>query len=152
MINIMATYPLSAAARLEIGEGNLTQAPVEAIVNAANEDLAHGGGIAAAIVKEGGWSIQEESDDWVRKHGPVTHGEPAYTKAGKLPFRYVIHAVGPRWGSGDEDAKLASAIRGSLVRAEELGLHSIAFPAIAMGIFGFPKQRAAQINFATLKS
>ena len=145
----IAEYSLSPTTRLEIAEGDLTQEPVDAIVNAANRHLAHGGGIAGAILRSGGQSIQDESDEWVRQHGLVSHDRPAYTSAGKLPARYVIHAVGPRWGEGDEDRKLAEAISGSLKCAETLGLHSIALPAISTGIFGFPIQRAAKIFFET---
>ncbi len=138
MSSMIATYSLSPTTRLEIAQGDLTQEMVDAIVNAANRNLAHHGGVAAAIVQKGGWSIQQESDAWIKQHGPVTNAEPAYTHSGKLPSRYVIHAVGPVWGEGDEDARLASAIRGSLQRAEELGC-PLAFPAISTGIFGFPK-------------
>lgn len=162
MITIHTIYSLSPKTRLEIAQGDLTQAKVDAIVNAANERLAHGGGVAAAIVQAGGWSIQKESSEWVHQHGPVTHAKPAYTGGGKLPARYVIHAVGPTWSEEEEgastaiasaaDEKLASAVRGSLLRAEELGCHSIAFPAIAIGIFGFPRQRAAGIFFETFKT
>ncbi|RPJ52035.1 MAG: macro domain-containing protein, partial [Chloroflexi bacterium] len=98
MSSIHKTYALSPTTRLEIAQGNLTQELVDAIVNAANKHLAHGGGVAAAIAEAGGPSIQQESEAWVRKHGPVTNAEPAYTHAGKLPARYVIHAVGPVWG------------------------------------------------------
>ena len=127
------------------------QEAVDAIVNAANAQLQHGGGVAGAIARRGGPSIQAESNAWVREHGPVSHSEPAYTRAGSLPSRYVIHAVGPVWGSGDEDAKLAAAIRGSLSRAEQLELKSIALPAISTGIFGFPVARAASIFLTTLQ-
>lgn len=151
MSHTRATYALSPATRLEIAQGDLTREPVDAIVNAANAQLAHGGGVAAAIVRAGGWSIQQESTDWVRQHGPVTNGEPAYTGAGKLPARYVIHAVGPVWGEGNEDAKMDAALQGSLARADALGLKSVAFPAISTGIFGFPKQRAAEIFFQSFK-
>lgn len=147
MNKLLVTYPLTPTTRLEICQGNLTQEAVDAIVNAANRHLEHGGGIAAAISREGGPVINHESQEWVRKNGPVSHASPAYTHGGDLPARYVIHAVGPVWGSGDEDRKLADAIRGSLARAEELGLRSIAFPAISTGIFGFPINRAARINF-----
>jgi O-acetyl-ADP-ribose deacetylase (regulator of RNase III) len=84
-------------------------------------------------------------------HGAVTHETPAYTRAGRLPCRYIIHAVGPVWGEGDEDRKLAAAIHGSLARAEELGVTSLAFPAISTGIFGFPLQRAADLFLQTLR-
>lgn len=148
----LAAYPLSRTAHLEIASGDLTQEAVDAIVNAANENLAHAGGIAASIVHKGGQSIQQESYEWVRQHGRVSHEQPAYTKAGSLPARYVIHAVGPVWGKGDEDHKLAQAITGSLECAEALGLRSIAFPAISCGIFGFPKERAARIFFETFRT
>jgi O-acetyl-ADP-ribose deacetylase (regulator of RNase III) len=144
------THFLSPTRRLEIAQGDLTREPVEAIVNAANAHLAHGGGVAGAIVRAGGRSVQQESDAWVREHGPVSHAEPAYTGAGNLAARYVIPAVGPVWGEGDEDRKLVEAITGSLRRADELGLRSIAFPAISTGIFGFPKDRAARMFFQAI--
>lgn len=151
MSTIRATHPLSSQTRLEIAQGDLTQETLDAIVNAANQHLAHGGGVAGAILRAGGPSIQTESDAWVSQHGPVSHTEPAYTLSGKLPCRYIIHAVGPVWGSGNEEAKLAGAIRGSLQRAEALKLKSIAFPAISTGIFGFPKAQAATIILETFK-
>lgn len=149
MIRASLTYPPNH--KLEIAEGDLTREPVDAIVNAANEHLAHGGGLAAAIVRAGGPDIQRESDAWVREHGPVPHERPAVTSAGGMPAKYVIHAVGPRWGEGDEDRKLAAAIRGSLEQAEKLELGSIAFPAISTGIFGFPKARAVPIFLDTIR-
>jgi len=130
---------------IQIVQGDITQEPVDAIVNAANSHMQHGGGVAGVIVRRGGWQIQSESTEWVRKYGPVGHAKPAYTTAGKLPCKYVIHAVGPRWGEGDEDTKLAAAVAGSLKLADELGLKSLALPAISTGIFGFPKERAAEI-------
>jgi O-acetyl-ADP-ribose deacetylase len=136
--------------RIEVCQGDLTQEPVDAIVNAANSHLAHGGGVAGVIARAGGSSIQQESDAWVREHGPVSHAEPAYTKAGKLPARYVIHAVGPVMGSSDENRKLREAVRGSLRRASELEIESLAFPALSTGIFGFPKERAARLFFETI--
>ena len=139
------TIRITPTTELEIRLGDLTQEHVDAIVNAANQHLSHGGGIAAAIVQAGGWIIQKESDEWVKKHGPVNHEKPACTSAGKLPSTFVIHAVGPVWGEGDEDKKLTDAVKGSLTLATELKLESIAFPAISTGIFGFPKERAAQI-------
>lgn len=135
---------------LQLVQGDLTQERVDAIVNAANSHLQHGGGVAGAIVRRGGVEIQQESDEWVRRHGPISHAEPAYTGAGSLPCKYVIHAVGPVWGEGDEDKKLAEAIAGSLRLAERLKLTSIAFPAISTGIFGFPKERAAGIIYRSI--
>ena len=130
-----------------LAQGDLTEEKVDAIVNAANENLAHGGGVAALIARRGGKVISEESKAWIEEHGPITHESPAYTSAGDLPCKYVIHAVGPVWGSGDEDNKLAAAVKGSLRAAEELELTSIAFPAISTGIFGFPKDRAARVIY-----
>jgi O-acetyl-ADP-ribose deacetylase (regulator of RNase III) len=136
---------------LQIAQGDLTQESVDAIVNAANSALQHGGGVAAAISRGGGPEIQAQSNAWVREHGPVSHAEPAYTTGGRLPCRYVIHAVGPVWGEGDEDNKLKAAISGSLRLADHLELSSIAFPAISTGIFGFPKERAAGIILSAIR-
>lgn len=152
MSTILAAYPLTEQARLEIAQGDLTQERVDAIVNAANNHLSHGGGVAGAIARAGGPIIQQESEDWVRQHGLVSHDEPAYTSAGEMPCKVVIHAVGPVWGEGLEDSKLAEAITGSLRRAEELNLESIAFPAISTGIYDFPKERAARVFFKTFKN
>ena len=134
---------------LRLLQGDITAQAVDAIVNAANSHLAHGGGVAAVIARKGGSVVWEQSRRWVQEHGPVPHDNPAYTACGNLPCRYVIHAVGPVWHGGhdDEDAKLRAAVQGSLRRAEELGLTSIAFPAISTGIYGFPKQRAAGVFY-----
>jgi O-acetyl-ADP-ribose deacetylase (regulator of RNase III) len=149
---------LSTGQTIQIVQGDLTAETTDAIVNAANEHLSHGGGVAWAIVRRGGEIIQQESDVWIRKHGTVSHARPAWTSGGDLPARYVIHAVGPVWGdtqnasaSGDEDNKLAAAVKGSLEVADELKCSSISFPAISTGIFGFPKERAADIIFSAIK-
>lgn len=126
---------------LRLVQGDITERDVDAIVNAANSYLQHGGGVAGAIVRKGGRVIQEESD----RIGFVPVGHAAITGAGKLPSRYVIHAVGPRMGEGDEDSKLKSAVRSSLMLASGKGLKSISMPAISSGIFGFPKDRCAEI-------
>jgi O-acetyl-ADP-ribose deacetylase (regulator of RNase III) len=129
------------ATRVRVIRGDITTAPVDAIVNAANSHLQHGGGVAGAIVRKGGSIIQEESD----RIGYVPVGESAVTTAGRLPAKYVIHTVGPRWGEGDEEAKLRSAVRNTLELAEKKGFATIAMPAISAGIFGFPKDRCAHI-------
>jgi O-acetyl-ADP-ribose deacetylase (regulator of RNase III) len=121
--------------------GDITSRKVDAIVNAANSRLHHGGGVAGAIVRKGGQIIQDESD----KIGYIQVGHAAITTAGKLPARYIIHAVGPRMGEGDEDSKLENAVLSSLMLASEKGFKSISFPAISSGIFGFPKDRCAGI-------
>lgn len=151
MNTVLREYKFPAGQMLQLVQGDLTQETVEAIVNAANSHLQHGGGVAGAIVRRGGMEIQRQSDAWVRQHGPVSHAEPAYTGAGSLPCKYVIHAVGPVWGEGDEDKKLAEAIAGSLRLADHLKLASIAFPAISTGIFGFPKERAAGVIYQTIQ-
>ena len=126
---------------LRLVSEDLTGRDVDAIVNAANSHLQHGGGVAGAIVRKGGRVIQEESD----KIGYVPVGGAAITTGGKLKARYVIHAVGPRMGEGDEDNKLKSAINSVLSLASEERLKSISVPAISAGIFGFPKDRCAKI-------
>lgn len=130
---------------IELVRGDITSMTTDAIVNAANEHLAHGGGVAGAIVRAGGAQIQAESDAWVKKFGRVLTGHVAVTGAGRLKAKYIIHAVGPVMGSGDEDAKLASATKNALAKAEELHVRSIAFPAISTGIFGYPVQRCAKV-------
>lgn len=131
----------AGGARVRVIRGDLTEAPVDAIVNAANSHLQHGGGVAGAIVRKGGQVIQEESD----RIGFVPAGKAALTSAGRLPARFVIHTVGPRWGEGDEEAKLASAVASALDLAEEKGLATVAMPAVSGGIFGFPKESCAHI-------
>ncbi len=144
--------PLPNGGAFRLVHGDITAQAVDAIVNAANSRLAHGGGVAAVIARKGGSVVWRESQQWVREHGPVPHDRPAYTSCGNLPCRYIIHAVGPVWhgGNDDEDAKLRAAVQGSLQRAEELGLTSIAFPAISTGIYGFPKRRAAGVFYRAI--
>ncbi len=137
---------------LQIVQGDITIEEVDAIVNAANEHLQHGGGVAWAISKKGGPAIQKESKAWIQQHGRVQHSAPAWTSGGLLPARYVIHAVGPVWGDGDEDNKLDAALTGSLRVAEELKCSSLALPAISTGIYGFPKERAATIIFTAIEN
>jgi len=151
MNTIIAEKKLPSDQTIQIVQGDITTEDVDAIVNAANEHLQHGGGVAWAISKKGGPTIQKESDDWIRQHGPVSHSHPAWTSGGLLPAKYIIHAVGPVWGDGDEDNKLADVVTGSLRLADELKLTSIAMPAISTGIYGFPKERAAKIIFAAIE-
>jgi O-acetyl-ADP-ribose deacetylase len=127
--------------RLRIVRGDLTESPTDAIVNAANSRLQHGGGVAGAIVRRGGRVIQDESN----KIGFVPVGKAAVTGGGALKARFVIHAVGPMWGEGDEHAKLRSAVNSTLKLAGERGFESLAIPAISAGIFGFPKAECAHI-------
>lgn len=152
MSELLREKPLPGARRLEIVRGDLTQEPLDAIVNAANAWLQHGGGVARAISSRGGEQIQRESDAWVARHGPLEHDRAAFTGAGALPCRVVIHVVGPVWGAGDEDRKLTQAVHAALTCADGLNLASIAFPAISTGIFRFPPERAARVIFAALEA
>ncbi len=151
MSEILREKTFSGGQRLQVARGDITLEPLDAIVNAANAHLQHGGGVAWAISRRGGEAIQRESDEWVKRYGPVTHEKPAYTSGGLMLCKYVIHAVGPVWGAGDEQRKLAAAVRGALQCAAELKLASIALPAISTGIFGFPKERAAGIIVAEIE-
>jgi O-acetyl-ADP-ribose deacetylase (regulator of RNase III) len=126
---------------LRLVQGDITERDVDAIVNAANSHLQHGGGVAGAIVRKGGQIIQEESN----RIGFTPVGTAVITVAGRLPAKFVIHAVGPRMGDGDEDNKLKRAVLSSLDLASEKGLKSISMPAISSGIFGFPKDRCSKI-------
>lgn len=126
---------------LRVVQDDITAQKVGAIVNAANDQLILGGGVAGAIRAKGGPSIQAECD----RIGFTPVGTAAITGAGDLAADYVIHAVGPRWGEGDEEAKLAGAITSSLKLADDNEITSIAFPAVSTGIFGFPVKPAARI-------
>ena len=151
MNTVLVEKKLPSNQTIQIVQGDITTEEVDAIVNAANERLQHGGGVAWAISKKGGPDIQKESDQWIREHGPVLHSHPAWTSGGHLPAKYVIHAVGPVWGDGEEDEKLSEAVTGSLRLADELKCSSIAMPAISTGIFGFPKDRAAKIIYSAIE-
>jgi len=118
--------------------GNLLEEPVEAIVNAANGHLAHGGGVAGIIARAAGPALQTESDALVDKHGPFPTGSAVVTTAGKLPFKGVIHAVGPRQGEGDEEKKLVRALAAAFACAKDKGWTSLSFPAVSSGIFAVP--------------
>lgn len=126
---------------IELVCGDITDLTADAIVNAANSQLILGSGVAGAIRAKGGPSIQEEC----LKIGWCDVGDAVITNAGNLPARFVIHAVGPRLGEGNEPGKLASATRTSLTLAENHGLRSIALPAISTGVFGFPLEACAEI-------
>jgi O-acetyl-ADP-ribose deacetylase (regulator of RNase III) len=135
---LVAREDLSGGRAFEVVVGDLLAQPVDAIVNAANAHLAHGGGVAGAIARAAGPELQRESDALVRAHGRVAVGGAAVTGAGRLPFRAVIHAVGPQRGDGDEEGTLVSAIDAALARAGERGFSSVAFPAVSSGIFAVP--------------
>jgi O-acetyl-ADP-ribose deacetylase (regulator of RNase III) len=131
---------------LELVEGDITEMDVDAIVNAANERLAHGGGVAGVISRKGGPAIQRESDAWMRTRGRVVTGSAAITSGGRLKARRVIHAVGPVYDGTPRSAELlASAVRAALQMADDHDLKSVALPAISTGIFGYPMEEAARV-------
>ena len=138
------------AATIELARTDITRMRVDAIVNAANEALQLGSGVAGAIRQHGGPTIQEECD----QIGTCAVGQAVVTKAGKLPAKWVIHAVGPVWKGGNfsEEMLLASAVLQALRRGEDIGAASIALPAISAGTFGFPIELAAGITVAAARS
>jgi O-acetyl-ADP-ribose deacetylase (regulator of RNase III) len=133
--------------RMTLLHGDITEEQVDAIVNAANSYLKHGGGVAGAIVRKGGYIIQEESN----KIGFVPVGQCAITTGGTLAASYVIHTVGPRWREGNEHQKLKSAVLNTLNIASEKGFKSLSLPAISSGIFGFPKAECAEIILTNVR-
>jgi putative ATPase len=129
-------------------ENSIIEEEVEAIVNPANETLSHGGGVAGLISRYGGPEIQEESD----RKAPVPTGHATYTSAGDLPFKYIIHAVGPVWREGkeNENVLLRSAVLSALQLAGELNLKSVSLPCISTGIFGYPLKPALKVIIETI--
>lgn len=126
---------------LVLTKSDITERNVDAIVNAANSYLRHGGGVAGSIVRKGGRIIQEESN----KINYVPTGSAAITGAGSLPCNNVIHAVGPQMGEGEDDKKLKKVMQSIMNLANEKKFSSISIPAISSGIFGFPKDNCATI-------
>lgn len=130
---------------LEVIEADITEMETEAIVNAANAQLILGGGVAGAIRRKGGPEIQKQCNNI----GGTFTGGAVITEAGNLKAKYVIHAVGPRMGEGNEDQKLRNATLNSLKLAVQNNIKSISFPAISTGIFGYPTDRCAKIMLNT---
>lgn len=122
----------------EVVTGDLLEEPVDAIVNAANGHLAHGGRVAASIARAAGPLLEEEGDRIVAERGPIPVGEAVVTTAGRLPFKGVIHAVGPHQGLGREEERLVQALQAAFLRAHERGWTSVSFPAVSSGIFAVP--------------
>lgn len=143
----------AAGKTLELVQGDITRETTDAIVNAANSELLPGGGVCGAIHRAGGPAIAEECRKLRAERGPVSTGHAVATSGGRLPARYVIHTVGPVWsgGASGEPEALASAYRESIRVADELGLKSIAFPAISTGIFGYPLQEATRVAVETVR-
>lgn len=140
----VAREELAGGRVFEVVVGDLLREPVDAIVNAANGQLAHGGGVAAAIARAAGPALQAEGDRIVAEQGAVPTGGAVVTTAGRLPFKGVVHAVGPRLGEGDEEGKLVRALRSAFERAGERGFASLSFPAVSSGIFAVPLETCAR--------
>lgn len=137
---------------LVIKVADLLAAPVDVIVNPANGGLSHGGGVAGKIAQQGGESIQTESDLFIKEHGMLESGMVALTTAGHLPYKAIIHAVGPKIGEGDERRKIQQAVARSLQLCDMHDWKSIAFPAISTGIFSVPIEISAQAFFLAITS
>lgn len=138
---------MSESCRIIVILGDITDMAVEGIVNAANTHLVLGSGVAGAVRKKGGPSIQTECDEL----GPIPLGEAAVTGGGALKARYVIHAAGMHPGGGVSIVSLADATWNSLKRAQEKGMRSIAFPAIGTGVGGFPVGECARVMIKTVR-
>ena len=133
---------------IKVIQGDITEQETEAIVNAANNRLIMGGGVAGAILRKGGQSIQDECN----KIGPIAIGEAATTGAGNLKAKYVIHAATMGMNFDTDEDKIRNSTRSSLKRAEEKKIKSITFPALGCGVGGFPDKRAAEIMLEEIKA
>ncbi len=142
---VTATY---RGVAIEVLEADITEQAVDAIVNAANNDLILGSGVAGAIARKGGPTIQEECN----RHGAIQVGEAAITGAGELPARYVIHAASMSLGGKATAETIQSSVAHSLKLAETHGVQSIALPAVGMGVAGFPLEQGARVMMQTLKA
>lgn len=138
--------------RISLIQGDITKVKVDAIVNAANSSLMGGGGVDGAIHRAGGPAILEECRQIIAWQGRCETGDAVITTGGNLSARFVIHTVGPVWhgGNSSEDNLLENAYSNSLQLALENGVETIAFPNISTGIYGFPKERAAEIAVRTV--
>ena len=134
--------------RIELIKGDITKLEVDAVVNAANKQLKGGGGVDGAIHRAAGPQLHEQCMLLIEKlGGELPVGEAGITQAGEMPAKFVIHTVGPVWRGGNkgEDRFLTKAYRSSLQLAVDFGLKTIAFPNISTGIYGYPKDKAAEI-------
>ena len=145
----MQRLQLPNGAEIILKQGDITLESVDAIVNPANSELRHGGGAARAIALAGGAEITNQGDALLAKIGRVPVSKAVITHGGNLPASFVIHTVGPQWGEDDEDAKLERSVWNVLTLAELYNLRSISMPAISSGIYGFPKDRCAEILIQT---
>ena len=142
-----------AQAKLELIQGDITKAEVDAIVNAANEKLIGGGGVDGAIRRAGGDAVVKACDAIRAQQGGCPTGKAVITIGGNLPAQYIIHTVGPIWqgGNAGEAALLASCYKESLQLAVENEVKSIAFPSISTGVYGYPTEKAAGVALETIR-
>lgn len=147
-----ATASPMVQAKLQVRKGDITKEVADAIVNAANTGLRGGGGVDGAIHRAGGSAIMEACAEIREDKGGIATGEAVLTTAGELPARYVIHTAGPVWhgGKNGEARLLAKCYRNSLLLADMQKLTHVSFPNISTGIYGFPKEKAAEIAVKTV--
>jgi O-acetyl-ADP-ribose deacetylase (regulator of RNase III) len=138
---VTACEDMATVTQLEVRQADVTQLDVDAIANAANTDLVHGGGVAAAISRAGGPEVQQESDE----KAPIGLGEAVETTAGAMPSRWVIHAATMQLGGPTSAEIIERATRSTLAKAEELGCRSVALVAFGTGVGGFPLDEAAEL-------
>lgn len=137
---------------IEVLAGDITTLDVDVIVNAANRSLSHGGGVAAAIARAGLPVVDRESEAWIREHGQLKLGEAAYTGAGEMPARWVVHVAGPQYQDGQDNAGLLrQAVTAALDRSAELEARTVALPAISTGVYGYPRRAATQVIAGAVK-
>lgn len=144
MARTLATVALGPGRTFKVEVGDLLTQKVDAIVNAANGHLAHGGGVAAAIADAAGPALEAEGDALVAERGPIPTGGAVITTAGRLPYRGVVHVVGPVVGEGQEEERLVAGLRAAFLLAEAKGWRSLAFPAVSSGIFAVPAATCAK--------
>jgi len=137
---------MSVKAKIHLHQGDITESDADAIVNAANTDLWLGTGVAGAIKKKGGPKIQQECESI----GPIARGEAAVTTGGDLKAKYVIHAASMSFDEGTSDESLYDSVKNSLLRASELQIRSIAFPALGTGVSDYDPQRCAEIMLSEI--
>ena len=137
--------------RFEVAVGDLLLEGTDAIVNAANGALSHGGGVAAAISRAAGPRMRAECERLVEARGVIPVGQAVVTTAGELPFKGVVHAVGPRQGEGDEEGKLVRALTSAFLLAQQKGWSSISFPGVSSGIFAVPQGTCARAYLGAVR-
>ena len=151
MSGLLAKIEYPVGRFFEIKNGNLLTEDSDVIVNAANGMLSHGGGVAYAIANEAGEKLYNECNSYIRLNGRIPVTGVVLTTAGNLGFKGVIHAVGPRFGEGDEENKLVQTLYNAFVLANNKGFSSLAFPAISSGIFSVPHDICARAYFDSVE-